>query len=214
MSKKALTKLKKEIGEGEKDNIIGEDKDTKRWDEMTTQDVCKEGMENLKFMFQTGFKAIKCLAYIEMKGRWRDLEEYKEHTFSYFVEDYFGIRAGSYFNMKGLAHRYQEKNFNKWGLQTLKRVEGTLDPEKTLAQLNALPQEGGRIKGTEIRRIINQNKPQYPIDGVFTPWSVQRQNLVTQLQAKIAEVERLQDRVVALEIKIEQLEDENKRLRQ
>ena len=116
--KKALTRQKDELGEGKKDeskkyDIIGEDQDTKKWDQMTAQEVCENATKQLKLMFKTGYVAIKTLAYIELKGRWRELEDYKTNSFSYFVEDYFGIRAGTYFNMKALAYKYGPENFDQ-----------------------------------------------------------------------------------------------------
>ena len=211
MAKKAV-RTSKVVREAQPIVIPTPDKDTKRWDDMSAEALCQEALNLLKTIFQQGYMFVKILAYIEQNGKWRDLDAYKEHSFAFFVEDFFNIRPGTYFNMKAVAYRYGAENYNRWGVKELKRIEGTSSPDDTLAELNKLYEEaGGRPSGVKIREVIDSNRPQREVDGVLTPWSIQRAELLRKIQELEDEVKRLRDKVVSLEIKNEQLEDQMKR---
>jgi len=212
MAKKTVRTAKKAVREVESTVIPAPDKDTNRWDGMTTEDLCQEALTLLKDMFKQTHIFVKLLAYIEQNGKWRDLDTYKERSFAYFVEDFFGIRPGTYYNMKAVAYRYGEENFNRWGVQDLKRVEGTTNPDATLAELNKLYDRiGKKPSGVKVREVIERSKPRRELDGVLTPWSVQRVELVNRIRELEKENMELRNSNETLRIKLEQAEDQMKR---
>lgn len=193
--------------------LIPEDDDTRNWDGTDIEELCRKGREEFITMFRASYFAIKILTYIEYKSRWREIEKYKTSNFRFFLKDMFDIGLGTFSNMKAVARKYNQMNFDRWGERVLKRIEGTSDPMRVLSQLNEIHDSQGYPGGVRVQNIIDEYK-------------VEPQEQVTIFEPKWATIKRLQDRIadmecaigtkdneiVALTITNEQLREEIKRL--
>lgn len=152
------------------------ERDTAQWDEMGfstgVMPLLREYAEGKR---KADYQLVRLLAYIQWSRRWKELPGYEEGmTFREFVEVEVALHWGGYMNMRAMAMKYGEADFNRWGYKNLKRMDSTKDPKEVLGSLNERADRGEQPGAAEVKAEVRKAGGSYEWSGTKDPRMLQR----------------------------------------